>query len=182
MAKIWGKREHRRESREYMEERRRQKDTGWFIQYHSKSHSWHRCGKSGILVQGSFPQITLEDLALSLLAALSLGLDSWCKWLQGILPFKVRDTHGLSPEDPISSTLSVPTSNQNIVTSVVLETRVCQVALSLSILFYSLLCPFLILLLSFSSLSPLRLVSLLVEFLNLISPLSQILNYWLASD
>lgn len=119
------------------ERRRRQKDTGWFIQYHSKSHSWHRCGKSGILVQGSFPQITLEDLALSLLAALSLGLDSWCKRLQGLLPFKVRDTHGLSPEDPISSTLSVPTSNQNIVTSVVLETRVCQVALSLSTLLLS---------------------------------------------
>ena len=33
------------------------------------------------------------------------------------MPFKVRDTYGLPPEDPISFTLSVPTSNQNIVTS-----------------------------------------------------------------
>ena len=99
------------------ERRRRQKETVWFIHYHSNSHSWHRYGKSGILVQGSFPQITLEDVTLSLLAILSLGLDSWCKRLQGILPFKVRDTYGLPPEDPISFTLSVPTSNQNIVTS-----------------------------------------------------------------
>ena len=103
--------------------RKRQKETVWFIHYHSNSHSWHRYETPSILAQGSFPQITLEDLALSLLAVLSLGLDSWCKSLQGILPFKVRDTHGLSPEDPISFTLSVPTSNQNVVTSCYLRNQ-----------------------------------------------------------
>lgn len=70
----------------------RHKGTRCLSPYHSNSHIGHW---DGILVQGSFPQTTWEDLILCLLASFFLGMDSWWKGLQGVLQLKVRDIDGL---------------------------------------------------------------------------------------